>query len=48
MADWICLPEALSNADFILGTGDSMSTMRAIKLALDPENRMNPGKILRI
>jgi D-lactate dehydrogenase (cytochrome) len=26
--------------------GDSLETMHAIKAALDPENRMNPGKII--
>ncbi len=28
--------------------GSALATMRAIKLALDPENRMNPGKMLRM
>lgn len=28
--------------------GDSVSVMRQVKLALDPHNLMNPGKILRI
>jgi D-lactate dehydrogenase (cytochrome) len=28
--------------------GDAMSVMRAIKKAIDPDNIMNPGKILRI
>jgi D-lactate dehydrogenase (cytochrome) len=26
--------------------GDALDTMRDIKRALDPENRMNPGKIV--
>ena len=26
--------------------GEGLSVMRAIKLALDPDNRMNPGKIV--
>ena len=28
--------------------GEAVEVMKAIKRALDPENRMNPGKILRI
>jgi FAD/FMN-containing dehydrogenase len=28
--------------------GDGVSVMRAIKMALDPENRMNPGKVVQI
>jgi D-lactate dehydrogenase (cytochrome) len=28
--------------------GDAMSVMRAIKEAIDPDNIMNPGKILRV
>jgi D-lactate dehydrogenase (cytochrome) len=28
--------------------GEAVSVMRALKLALDPDNLMNPGKILRI
>jgi D-lactate dehydrogenase (cytochrome) len=28
--------------------GDAVSVMRSIKLALDPDNLMNPGKIFRI
>jgi D-lactate dehydrogenase (cytochrome) len=27
--------------------GEAVEVMKAIKRALDPENRMNPGKILR-
>ena len=28
--------------------GDAVSVMRSIKKALDPDNIMNPGKILRV
>ena len=28
--------------------GEAVSVMRAIKKAIDPDNIMNPGKILRI
>jgi D-lactate dehydrogenase (cytochrome) len=28
--------------------GDSLGVMRAIKRALDPENRMNPGKMIEL
>jgi D-lactate dehydrogenase (cytochrome) len=28
--------------------GDAISVMRAIKKAIDPDNIMNPGKILRV
>ena len=35
--------------DFLIAEhGDAMSVMRAIKKAIDPDNIMNPGKILRI
>ena len=34
--------------DFLLAEhGEAVSVMRAIKQALDPDNLMNPGKILR-
>jgi D-lactate dehydrogenase (cytochrome) len=28
--------------------GESLEVMKAIKRALDPENRMNPGKMLQM
>jgi D-lactate dehydrogenase (cytochrome) len=28
--------------------GEAVSVMRALKRALDPQNIMNPGKILRV
>jgi len=28
--------------------GDAVSVMRALKMALDPDNIMNPGKIIRV
>ena len=35
--------------DFLIAEhGDAISVMRAIKKAIDPDNIMNPGKILRI
>ncbi len=35
--------------DFLVAEqGEAVSVMRAIKMALDPDNIMNPGKILRI
>jgi D-lactate dehydrogenase (cytochrome) len=35
--------------DFLIAEqGDAISVMRAIKKALDPDNIMNPGKILRV
>ena len=35
--------------DFLIAEhGDAMSVMRLIKKAIDPDNIMNPGKILRI
>lgn len=35
--------------DFLVAEqGEAVSVMRAVKLALDPDNIMNPGKILRI
>ena len=35
--------------DFLIAEhGDAMSVMRAIKKAIDPDNIMNPGKMLRV
>ena len=35
--------------DFLIAEhGDAMSVMRSIKKAIDPDNIMNPGKILRL
>jgi FAD/FMN-containing dehydrogenase len=35
--------------DFLISEhGDAMSVMRVIKKAIDPDNIMNPGKILRV
>ena len=35
--------------DFLIAEhGEAVSVMRSIKQALDPDNIMNPGKILRI
>jgi len=35
--------------DFLIAEhGDAISVMRAIKKAIDPDNIMNPGKILRV
>ncbi len=35
--------------DFLIAEhGEAVSVMRAIKKAIDPDNIMNPGKILRI
>ncbi|MBC7135946.1 MAG: FAD-binding oxidoreductase, partial [Oceanibaculum nanhaiense] len=35
--------------DFLVAeAGEAVSVMRQIKLALDPDNLMNPGKIIRL
>ena len=35
--------------DFLIAEhGEAVSVMRAIKTAIDPDNIMNPGKILRV
>ena len=35
--------------DFLIAEhGDAMSVLRSIKKAIDPDNIMNPGKILRL
>jgi D-lactate dehydrogenase (cytochrome) len=35
-------------ADLEAEHGEAVEVMKAIKRALDPDNRMNPGKILRL
>ena len=36
--------------DFLIAEhgGDAISVMRTLKIAMDPQNIMNPGKIVRI
>jgi len=35
--------------DFLIAEhGEAVSVMRSIKQAIDPDNIMNPGKILRV
>jgi D-lactate dehydrogenase (cytochrome) len=35
--------------DFLVAEqGEAVAVMRAVKQALDPDNIMNPGKILRV
>jgi D-lactate dehydrogenase (cytochrome) len=35
--------------DFLIAEhGEAVSVMRAIKQALDPDNLLNPGKIIRV
>jgi D-lactate dehydrogenase (cytochrome) len=35
--------------DFLIAEhGEAVSVMRALKMAIDPDNIMNPGKILRV
>jgi len=37
------------NIEFLLAEhGEAVSVMRAIKRPIDPDNIMNPGKILRV
>ena len=39
----------LGKIDFLIAEhGEAVSVMRAIKTAIDPDNIMNPGKILRL
>ena len=35
--------------DFLIAEhGDAISVMRTLKIALDPDNIMNPGKVIRV
>ena len=35
--------------DFLIAEhGDAISVMRTLKMALDPDNIMNPGKVIRV
>jgi D-lactate dehydrogenase (cytochrome) len=43
------LKNEVTKIDFLIAEhGEAVSVMRAIKKAIDPDNIMNPGKILRI
>ena len=41
-------PAAARSAPYLREFGEAVAVMRQVKLALDPDNIMNPGKILTV